>query len=75
MVDMVRFPQAIYLAARVNFLYLRVCSLWVQSWKIMGQRFFYNLDRIGTLIASAGLAMLSYDLARAHLTSLQCVHV
>jgi hypothetical protein len=70
MIDLVGFPPAFYLAAGVSFV-LGVCGLWVLpadpqtniSWRTLGKRLVYDLDWVGTLIASSGLAMVSYVLA------------
>ncbi|KAH9873312.1 hypothetical protein J1614_005710 [Plenodomus biglobosus] len=70
MIDRVGFRPAFYLAAGVSFV-LGVCGLWVlptdsqakTSWSTLGKRLVYDLDWVGTLIASAGLAMVSYVLA------------
>ena len=70
MIDLVGFPPTFYLAAGVSFV-LGVCGLWVLpadaqtniSWTTLGKRLVYDLDWIGTLIVSAGLAMVSYALA------------
>jgi MFS family permease len=69
-IDQVGFPPAFYLAAGVSFV-LGVCGLWVlpadpqakTSWNTLGKRLVYDLDWVGTLIASTGLATLSYALA------------
>lgn len=70
MIDLVGFPPAFYLAAGVSFA-LGVCGLWVLPtdpqtsipWSMLGKRVVHDLDWVGTLIASAGLAMVSYVLA------------
>ena len=69
-IDQVGFPPAFFLAAGVSFV-LGVCGLWVlpadpqakTSWSTLGKRLVYDLDWVGTLIASTGLATLSYALA------------
>ena len=69
-IDRVEFPPAFYFAAGVSFI-LGVCGLWVLPadpqakalWSTLGKRLVYDLDWAGTLIASTGLAALSYALA------------